>query len=313
MALLVSSVAAFIICTLSSAPGVLEPTKIPLLLAECGGEYSPYQQWFLYNQTNDNNYTSIRLKQYPNTCIDCNKCQLNKIPYSLQCSGSKTQNQFFNLNHIPSKPSNTFQFQSISNGSTCIEINAPYQGTMQYCNSSNLNQLFTLNLNSNSYITSYQNSSLCLTVGLFNCSMSPFKTYPYCNQQLPTYQRVNDLLSRMTLDEKIINLQHVNYGVRRLGIPSTWYGEALHGVACDCGLQVNNTDGNGLNTACPTSFPHALMLGATFNRSLWRDVGKAISTEARGFANQNIAGLFKWAPDINLFRDPRWYVMYMYK
>eukprot|EP00484_Ammonia_sp_Unknown_P005082 CAMPEP_0197074090 /NCGR_PEP_ID=MMETSP1384-20130603/210934_1 /TAXON_ID=29189 /ORGANISM="Ammonia sp." /LENGTH=946 /DNA_ID=CAMNT_0042512931 /DNA_START=16 /DNA_END=2857 /DNA_ORIENTATION=- len=104
----------------------------------------------------------------------------------------------------------------------------------------------------------------------------------------------------MTLAEKVQNLQSTNPGVTRLGVPSNLFHEALHGVVCGCGETYEN------NTGCPTSFPHALLLGATFNRSLWREVGSAISTEARAFANQGIVGLFFWAPDINLFRDPRW-------
>ena len=50
------------------------------------------------------------------------------------------------------------------------------------------------------------------------------------------------------------------------------------------------------NTGCPTSFPHGLALGATFNRSLWHAIGEAISDEARALHNQNnIAGLYLWS------------------
>lgn len=62
----------------------------------------------------------------------------------------------------------------------------------------------------------------------------------------------------------------------------------------------------GRAAGCPTSFPHATLLAATFNESLWRTIGSTISTEARALHNQGIAGLSFWAPDINEFRDPRW-------
>ena len=81
----------------------------------------------------------------------------------------------------------------------------------------------------------------------------------------------------------------------------------MHGLRCGCGDTYKN------NTGCPTSFPHALLLGATFNRSLWKAVATAISTEVRAFANTATArtevALFRHTPDINLFRDPRWYVL----
>ncbi len=56
------------------------------------------------------------------------------------------------------------------------------------------------------------------------------------------------------------------------------------------------------NTGCPTSFPHATALGATFNRSLWHTVASLISDEGRAFHNTQGYGILTWAPDINPFR-----------
>lgn len=105
-----------------------------------------------------------------------------------------------------------------------------------------------------------------------------------------------------------------------MGISRLWFGEALHGVLSQCGEKYNN-----VTTGCPTSFPCGLALGATFNRTLWSNIADIISTEARALHNQNLAPLFYWAPNINLyvqsqqfiffllinisinrFRDPRW-------
>ena len=91
-------------------------------------------------------------------------------------------------------------------------------------------------------------------------------------------------------------MENSNQGVPRLGVPPNQFSEALHGVLVGCGESYQN------NTGCPTSFPHATLLGATFNRSLWQTIGTIISTEARGLHAQGIAGLYFWAPDINLFR-----------
>ena len=100
----------------------------------------------------------------------------------------------------------------------------------------------------------------------------------------------------MNLYEKTKNLQRGGPGMIRLGVPANVYYEALHGVLTDCGKTYMN------NTGCPTSFPHALLLGATFNRSLWKQIAIAISTEARAFYNQRKTGLFYYTPNINLFR-----------
>ena len=146
--------------------------------------------------------------------------------------------------------------------------------------------------------------TLCVDVGsTSNCSMAPYSAHTYCNPAAPVPARVEDLLSRLSVAEKAQFLSavgHTNNGVPRLGVPPFLYGECLHGVNCRCG------DAAEGSTGCPTSFPHALGLSATFNRTLWTLVGDTISTEARALNNQGLIGLSFWAPDINLFRDPRW-------
>jgi hypothetical protein len=146
------------------------------------------------------------------------------------------------------------------------------------------------------------NRSICLDGGTpieRNCALQPYASYPYCNPALDATTRATDLVSRLSLDEKAINLQNNNPGIARLGVEALRFNEALHGIVSGCGAPYQN------NSGCPTSFPHALHLGSSFNRTLWSTVGSAISTEGRSLANQGIVGAFFWAPDINLFRDPR--------
>ena len=147
-------------------------------------------------------------------------------------------------------------------------------------------------------------SSFAIATNHGNCSFAPVSSYPYCNQALAIPDRVSDLLSRMNITEKIANLEHYNPGVPRLGVPSNQFFEALHGVnthTSRCtGKQYKN------NTGCATTFPGPTLLGATFNRSLWKEIATIISTEARAFKNQGITDLYYWTPNINLFRDPRW-------
>ncbi|XP_065184940.1 uncharacterized protein LOC135815553 [Sycon ciliatum] len=148
------------------------------------------------------------------------------------------------------------------------------------------------------------NSSLCLDAGsTYSCSTKPFSSNTYCNPAASVVDRIDDLLPRLTLGEKaqfLVAREHTNGGVPRLGVPAFLYGESLHGVNAFCG------DAAQGSTGCATSFPHALGLAATFNRTLWTMVGETIATEGRALHNQGKIGLSMWAPDINLFRDPRW-------
>ncbi len=123
---------------------------------------------------------------------------------------------------------------------------------------------------------------------------------PYRNTILGYEERVCDLISRMTLEEKISQLCNDAHGIDRLGVlPYNWWSEALHGVAR-----------NGKATV----FPQAIGLAATFDTALVYKAASAISDEARVKFNVaqkarnygTYAGLTFWTPNINIFRDPRW-------
>lgn len=103
----------------------------------------------------------------------------------------------------------------------------------------------------------------------------------------------------MTPEEKSSNLRH---GVPRLGVPPWAAQEDTHGVGCPC---LTNPAEN--STGCPTTFPNGPSLGASFDRSLWTEIGQTIGLEARGLTNQGQGcTLYFLDPDINLLRDPRW-------
>ncbi len=125
---------------------------------------------------------------------------------------------------------------------------------------------------------------------------------------LPLYQdpdarceeRVADLLTRMTLEEKVAQLQHDAPAVPRLGIPAyNWWNECLHGVA---------------RAGLATVFPQAIGMAATFSPDLLFQVANVISDEARAKHHEALrrgeTGIYKgltfWSPNINIFRDPRW-------
>ena len=123
----------------------------------------------------------------------------------------------------------------------------------------------------------------------------------YKNPNLSIEQRVNDLLSRMTLEEKVAQLGHTAAAVSRLGIPEyNWWNEGLHGVA---------------RAGEATVFPQAIGMAATFDEPLMRQIADVISTEFRAKYYQTVhadgasdwyRGLTVWSPNINIFRDPRW-------
>jgi beta-glucosidase len=123
---------------------------------------------------------------------------------------------------------------------------------------------------------------------------------PYFNPNLPLEQRVADLVSRMTLDEKVKQMLYNAPAISRLQIPAyTWWSEALHGVA---------------RAGKATVFPQSIGLAATWDDGLMHRVAVAISDEARAKYHDALRhgrrgvyeGLTFWSPNINIFRDPRW-------
>ena len=113
--------------------------------------------------------------------------------------------------------------------------------------------------------------------------------YPFQNPDLPIEKRVDDLISRMTIEEKIANTSMSSAGVKRLGVPSYgWWHEGLHGFA---------------RSGIATVFPQAIAMAATWHPALQKQVADVISTEAWAKSRQ---GLTIWSPNINIFRDPRW-------
>lgn len=147
--------------------------------------------------------------------------------------------------------------------------------------------------------------SMCLDAGTaVTCADAILAGLPFCDASRAAVDRAADLLTRLLPVERAAMLSTDNNGVPRLGIPALTFGEALHGVLVGCGAPY--TDGDYTSTGCPTSFPTGLALGSSFNRTLFHAVGDSIGQEARALNNQGIASNMFFAPDINVFRDPRW-------
>lgn len=122
----------------------------------------------------------------------------------------------------------------------------------------------------------------------------------YLKTDLPFEERVNDLVGRMTLEEKAAQLLYTAPSIPRLGVPEyNWWNEALHGVA---------------RAGYATVFPQSITIANSWDEDLMLDVANAISDEARAkyheFLRRGEPGIYHgltfWSPNINIFRDPRW-------
>jgi beta-glucosidase len=133
----------------------------------------------------------------------------------------------------------------------------------------------------------------------------PSDSYPFQDPQLPLNVRVDDLLGRLTLDEKLSLMHQSQAAIPRLGVPYFKAGtEALHGVAWSNDL--NNNWNQVL--ARGTVFPQAVGLASTWDPALVKRVGSATGDELRGYnaIDPIVWGLQAWSPVVNLLRDPRW-------
>lgn len=142
----------------------------------------------------------------------------------------------------------------------------------------------------------------CILILSISCINSKAQTYQFRDYRLPFEQRVNDLVGRLTLEEKVLQMLNSAPAIERLGIPAyDWWNETLHGVA--------------RTPFKVTVYPQAIAMAATFDKnSLFKMAdfsaleGRAIYNKAvaEGRTNERYLGLTYWTPNINIFRDPRW-------
>lgn len=142
-------------------------------------------------------------------------------------------------------------------------------------------------------------STILIASGVYG---QDYKSFPMWDPKLPIKKRVSDVVSRLTLEEKVAQMLNATPAIPRLGIPAyDWWNEVLHGVArTPFGV---------------TSYPQAIGMAATWDTNSLKKMadysaleGRAVHNKAieLGRTNERYLGLTYWTPNINIFRDPRW-------
>jgi len=164
-----------------------------------------------------------------------------------------------------------------------------------------------------SYFSSYRAALLIMCLIILSCNTDQNRSsqtiekeeisnpdFPFYDTSLSVDERVADLISRLSLEEKAAQMMNSTPAIERLNIPPyDYWNEALHGVG---------------RASAATVFPQAIGIGATFDADLAYRISNAISDEARALYNatsekglyNRYNGLSFWTPNINIFRDPRW-------
>ncbi len=141
---------------------------------------------------------------------------------------------------------------------------------------------------------------ISITTTLLAVCFSTMAQSAYENQDKSFEDRARDLISKMTIEEKISQMVNDAVAIDRLGVPKyNWWNECLHGLA---------------RAGKATVFPQSIGLAATFDEDLIFRMASAISDEARAFYNsaskRNNRGIYTgltfYSPNVNIYRDPRW-------
>ncbi|HSU29404.1 MAG TPA: glycoside hydrolase family 3 N-terminal domain-containing protein, partial [Chitinophagaceae bacterium] len=142
--------------------------------------------------------------------------------------------------------------------------------------------------------------TLTIVTSLFSQGKKKYE-FPFQDPSLSFEKRVNDVVGRLTLEEKVLQMLNVAPAIDRLHIPAyDWWNECLHGVA--------------RTPYRVTSYPQAIGMAATFDINSMKTMGDFTAEEGRAINNnyfnknnrKRYLGLTYWTPNINIFRDPRW-------
>ena len=139
------------------------------------------------------------------------------------------------------------------------------------------------------------------------CYQSIAKNFKFCDESLSFSERATDFASHLNETELFRLTNAWAMGTDRADFVKIefhdWWNEALHGLSVSSGVHY------WPYIPYATQFPQVIAVASSYNRRLWHEIANVISTEARVYSNFNQSYLTFWSPNINIFRDPRWYTI----
>eukprot|EP00760_Papus_ankaliazontas_P031037 PhM_4_TR5169/c3_g1_i1/m.79927 len=281
--------------------GLAMPNSTPLMLWDCVSDANDGTQLFQVNNADK----TFRMANDTNMCIDISGYSTSSGAslYMFAChtddKNPSHQNQEWN------QKDDTYVSVMSQN---CLGVSSGAKGAMlQLTDCSSGNAAWTMLPGSKPNTARFQlkGTNFCARAGApFSgnpCQTDAFKSMIFCNVSKTLDERVNNVISLLSLQDKVNLLGYMAQYAFGAGIsPYVWWGEALHGVA----FSPSVTFSGALQNA--TSFAQVGLTGATFDADLFARIGKAVGREGRVFNNNNQAGLTFWTPNVNIFRDPRW-------
>jgi hypothetical protein len=260
-----------------------------LILNTCSPSASQFQLW-TWNASNSKIYLSATASDNPPMCIDI--ADFSTAPgaevYTWPCGQGSKANEQWVLTGT--------QIKSAQTPPTCLAATAAAVGatvSTNTCNTADALQAFVFDAASGT-ITHAQ-SGLCVDGGTVLppvnwCAEAPQSGWPFCDATLSLDARAADIVSRLSLADKIEATVSGSPALPSVGLKAyQWWSEATHGISGP-GVHHNGALPGATNTALP------ITTSCSFNRTLWHATGNAIAREGRAYANVGMAGLTFWTP-----------------
>ncbi len=270
------------------------------MLYTCTPSSSTYQTWTINQSTS---YPTIyQNRAGTNFCVDIEDFATgeNATVWTYQCGDGSSTNEFWTVsaNSIQSNenPGQKCLRAGYTTDTNPVAVGTPI--TTATCSGQDSRQ--SLSFNSATGQIVHTPTGLCVDSGtpIDWCQSNGHSSWGICNTSLPIDERAADIVSRISLQDKIQALGTSTPALPSVGLPPyNWWSEATHGISH---VTFDSLTPYASNTALPCTTSNS------FNRTLWFKTGNQIAREARAFMNVNHAYSTYWAPVVNIVRDPRW-------
>eukprot|EP00760_Papus_ankaliazontas_P008691 PhM_4_TR13913/c0_g1_i1/m.39854/K15920/XYL4; beta-D-xylosidase 4 len=282
------------------------PSGSPLMLWGCSSSDDDGAQLFQFNSTDK----TFRMANDTTMCMDIRNygTTLGSLMFISGCHTDDKDPSHQNQEWDKKTNGGEETFQSIIS-SFCLgtgkNVNGSYLQLVDCASDTAAWSLLPVSSKPNAARLQLKGTDLCAHAGdpfrSNPCVSDPYQSMPFCNVSKPIDERVNDIVQRLSVPDKVHLLGNSAQFAFGAGLPAyQWWGEGLHGLASSPSVTFGGVFRNA------TSFAQVGLTAATFDEDIFARVGRAIGREARVFSNNGQAGLTFWAPNINIFRDPRW-------